>query len=489
MRISSSAGRLYLGCMSTGMPRPLSVDGDRLAVLVQRDGDACRVAVDGLVDGVVDDLPDEVVQAVAVDAADVHAGPFADRLEAFEDGDVFGGVLAAPCWLHAATQRTEQDVAQTVVAAASSCQRPDSATAGKHNPAARADAPRVNADGALACAVDLARPCFFYQCIRLSRAGEGALWQDEGSVGSRGLRGADGGLTGCCRAARPRQYIRAVGARLHRGAHRHAGHRHSAAPAGQSHHDAQPDLPGLGRGPYAPEPLLPRSRAEAEPRPADQRRLRPVHAAQRPALPAAQSEVQPDLPRRVRGRLRLRPRRVPHRLPVLQRRADAAVLGQHVNVLPVRHTLRNVATWRARLFQAFVEADVGKLYFRFGRQNLAWGETDVFRLLDNINPLDNSFGGFLMPLDERRVPLDMLRMSYQLGNAAVPAVLRDVPRGLRRDGQRRRHRSRAFRTARRGSSRTSCPGSDDEDQQGSAAGPTSRTPAAASGSSSTRRCR
>ncbi|MBX3026343.1 hypothetical protein KF840_15655 [bacterium] len=90
--------------------------------------------------------------------------------------------------------------------------------------------------------------------------------------------------------------------------------------------------------------------------------------------------------------------------------------GRTPPVLPVRRTLRNVASWRARLFQAFLEADVGKLYLRFGRQILAWGETDAFRLLDNINPLDNSFGGFLVPLDERRLPLDMLRTSYQIGD-------------------------------------------------------------------------
>src|SRR5262245_45814820 len=46
---------------------------------------------------------------------------------------------------------------------------------------------------------------------------------------------------------------------------------------------------------------------------------------------------------------------------------------------------------------------------------MAWGETDVFRLLDNINPIDNSFGGFFIDLDERRVPLDMLRASYFIG--------------------------------------------------------------------------
>jgi hypothetical protein len=85
-----------------------------------------------------------------------------------------------------------------------------------------------------------------------------------------------------------------------------------------------------------------------------------------------------------------------------------------INVLQTRRSLRNTAVERQRLFQAFVEADAGPLFLRFGRQILAWGETDVFRLLDNINPIDNSFGGFLVPLDERRVPLDMLRSSYHI---------------------------------------------------------------------------
>jgi hypothetical protein len=85
-----------------------------------------------------------------------------------------------------------------------------------------------------------------------------------------------------------------------------------------------------------------------------------------------------------------------------------------------RQHLRDTGVLRNRLFQAYVEADIGKLFLRFGRQILAWGETDVFRLLDNINPLDNGFGGFLVPLDERRVPLDMLRASYSIG--AIPGT-------------------------------------------------------------------
>ncbi len=81
-----------------------------------------------------------------------------------------------------------------------------------------------------------------------------------------------------------------------------------------------------------------------------------------------------------------------------------------------RRKLRDIAVDRQQLFQAFVEASVGDLFVRVGRQILVWGETDVFRLLDNVNPTDSSFGGFLIPLDERRVPLNMLRANYSIGS-------------------------------------------------------------------------
>ena len=77
--------------------------------------------------------------------------------------------------------------------------------------------------------------------------------------------------------------------------------------------------------------------------------------------------------------------------------------------------LRN-ARVRNRLFLAYVDIEKGPLFLRLGRQNLAWGETDIFRLLDNINPLDDSFGGFFIALDERRVPIAMARGSWQLGS-------------------------------------------------------------------------
>jgi hypothetical protein len=95
--------------------------------------------------------------------------------------------------------------------------------------------------------------------------------------------------------------------------------------------------------------------------------------------------------------------------------------GAVVNVGVARQDLRDVGTDRERLFQAYVEGTIPflwgtSIFTRFGRQILSWGETDGFRLLDNINPLDNSFGGFLISLDERRVPLDMLRMQYFVGD-------------------------------------------------------------------------
>ncbi len=78
--------------------------------------------------------------------------------------------------------------------------------------------------------------------------------------------------------------------------------------------------------------------------------------------------------------------------------------------------LRRIARQRHRLFLAYLDWERGPLFVRIGRQILAWGETDVFRLLDNINPLDDSFGGFFIALDERRLPIEMVRSSYRFGD-------------------------------------------------------------------------
>ena len=80
------------------------------------------------------------------------------------------------------------------------------------------------------------------------------------------------------------------------------------------------------------------------------------------------------------------------------------------------HRLRTYGRQRHRLFLAYLDFEKGRFFTRIGRQVLAWGETDVFRLLDNINPLDDSFGGFFIALDERRVPVNMIRSSWNFGD-------------------------------------------------------------------------
>lgn len=66
--------------------------GER-AVLEQFDIDEGGVAGDRLVHGIVDHLGEEVVQSALIGAADIHAGPAADRLQPFEDLD--GGSVVA----------------------------------------------------------------------------------------------------------------------------------------------------------------------------------------------------------------------------------------------------------------------------------------------------------------------------------------------------------------------------------------------------------
>jgi hypothetical protein len=67
------------------------------------------------------------------------------------------------------------------------------------------------------------------------------------------------------------------------------------------------------------------------------------------------------------------------------------------------------------LWECYADISRGPFLMRVGRQILAWGETDIFRLLDGINPIDNSFGGVFEDLDDRRIPLWMLMANYNLG--------------------------------------------------------------------------
>lgn len=86
--------------------------------------------------------------------------------------------------------------------------------------------------------------------------------------------------------------------------------------------------------------------------------------------------------------------------------------------LPDENYVKDIDDFKmdADLWEAYADISGGPVFLRLGRQNLSWGETDVFRLLDNINPLDNTFGGIFEDLDDRRIPLIMARGSYNFGD-------------------------------------------------------------------------
>lgn len=76
---------------------------------------------------------------------------------------------------------------------------------------------------------------------------------------------------------------------------------------------------------------------------------------------------------------------------------------------------RHLNTQHDPIWNAYVDLAKGPLWARVGRQDLSWGETDGFRLLDMIEPLDNRFGFPLVEdLDDRRIPLWMLRATLAL---------------------------------------------------------------------------
>lgn len=89
------------------------------------------------------------------------------------------------------------------------------------------------------------------------------------------------------------------------------------------------------------------------------------------------------------------------------------------NNLKDRGTMMNASndTASAEIWELFVDVKKGNLWGRLGRQNIVWGESDGVRLLDVVNPLDNSwhpFEGGAELFDHRRIPLWMARFTYQL---------------------------------------------------------------------------
>ena len=102
-----------------------------------------------------------------------------------------------------------------------------------------------------------------------------------------------------------------------------------------------------------------------------------------------------------------------------------------------RYNLR----FQGGIWEAYANFKSGPFNLRIGRQNLSWGNTDVMPVVDHINPLDNTWGGTgTESLDDRRIPLWMIRLGYQasttfgLEGFLVPGAIDNtvgpvVPRG------------------------------------------------------------
>lgn len=71
------------------------------------------------------------------------------------------------------------------------------------------------------------------------------------------------------------------------------------------------------------------------------------------------------------------------------------------------------------LREVYVDADVpvgdNTLAIRFGRQQLVWGKTDLFHVLDVVNPVDYSRNNIYDENQDIRIPMGMLRADYRMG--------------------------------------------------------------------------
>ena len=71
---------------------------------------------------------------------------------------------------------------------------------------------------------------------------------------------------------------------------------------------------------------------------------------------------------------------------------------------------------RELYLDAAIPFDSGaELGFRIGRQQVVWGRTDLFRVLDVINPVDFSRNNIYDELEDIRIPMGIFNMEYRLG--------------------------------------------------------------------------
>lgn len=80
-------------------------------------------------------------------------------------------------------------------------------------------------------------------------------------------------------------------------------------------------------------------------------------------------------------------------------------------------TAREGMTWENTLREAYIDLALADapVSFRLGRQQVIWGESDVFRLMDIINPLDTTWHLQQEEWDKIRIPLWLVKILWDMG--------------------------------------------------------------------------
>jgi len=73
--------------------------------------------------------------------------------------------------------------------------------------------------------------------------------------------------------------------------------------------------------------------------------------------------------------------------------------------------------WLREIYlDATVPFDNGdEINFRVGRQQVVWGRTDLFRVLDQVNPIDFSIQNIYEEFEDSRIPLGIFSAEYRMG--------------------------------------------------------------------------
>lgn len=89
--------------------------------------------------------------------------------------------------------------------------------------------------------------------------------------------------------------------------------------------------------------------------------------------------------------------------------------GVYDSIYDVRDAYEAERTLEFKVREAFVDLLLPPFTLRLGRQQVVWGETDNFRALDVINPLDLSWHSSREAWEDIRIPLWMARGTYDIG--------------------------------------------------------------------------